>query len=117
MTTQDNGTEVQMDIGEIEKSAEDAASLLAVMANSNRLMILCHLMNGEMAVQPLADAVGMTQSALSQQLSKLRALKLVSTRRDGRTIYYSVTSDKVCRVLETLYDIYCAPQNSEAAAV
>lgn len=121
MTMQVKGYEAQMDIGEIEKSAEDAAGLLGVMANSNRLMILCHLMNGEMAVQPLADAVGMTQSALSQQLSKLRALKLVSTRRDGRTIFYSVTSDKVCRVLETLYDIYCAPrkagQNGEAAAV
>ena len=84
--------------------------------NSNRLMILCNLMNGEMAVQPLADAVGMTQSALSQQLSKLRALKLVSTRRDGRTIYYSVASDKVGRVLDALYDIYCAPKKAAAEA-
>ena len=104
-----------MDIQEIGQSAEEAAEFLAVMANSNRLMILCNLINGEMAVQPLADAVGMTQSALSQQLSKLRALKLVSTRRDGRTIYYSVASDKVGRVLDTLYDIYCAPKKGTAA--
>ena len=106
----------QMDVQEIGKSAGEAAEFLAVMANSNRLMILCNLMNGEMAVQPLADAVGMTQSALSQQLSKLRALKLVSTRRDGRTIYYSVASDKVGRVLDALYDIYCAPKKAVAAA-
>ncbi len=104
-----------MNIQEIGQSAEEAAEFLAVMANSNRLMILWNLINGEMAVQPLADAVGMTQSALSQQLSKLRALKLVSTRRDGRTIYYSVASDKVGRVLDTLYDIYCAPKSVEAA--
>lgn len=105
-----------LDVKEIGESAEDAAEFLAVMANSNRLMILCNLVNGEMAVQPLADAVGMTQSALSQQLSKLRALKLVATRRDGRTIYYSVASDKVGKLLDTLYNIYCAPAKAAGQA-
>lgn len=104
-----------MDVEQIGKSADDAAEFLSAMANSNRLMILCNLLNGEMAVQPLADKVGMTQSALSQQLAKLRALKLVTTRRDGRTIYYSVASDKVGRLLETLYDIYCAPKGGNGA--
>lgn len=105
-----------MNVDDIAESAGDAAEFLAVMANSNRLMILCNLNNGEMAVQPLADAVGMTQSALSQQLARLRALKLVNTRRDGRTIYYSVASDKVGRLLETLYDIYCAPKKAAGEA-
>ncbi|MDN2567056.1 metalloregulator ArsR/SmtB family transcription factor [Aquibium sp. A9E412] len=103
-----------LDIDRIEESAEDAAELLAAMANPNRLMVLCHLANGEMPVQALADRVGMNQSALSQQLAKLRALKLVATRRDGRTIHYRIASGKVERVLETLYAIYCAPKAAAA---
>ncbi len=98
-----------LDTEKLAQSANEAAELLAALANPNRLMILCNLLNGEMAVLPLADAVGMSQSALSQQLAKLRALKLVETRRDGRTIYYRVASDKVARILEQLYDMYCVP--------
>ncbi len=98
-----------MDIARINDHADDAAELLNVLANSNRLMVLCNLLNGEMAVLPLAESVGMTQSALSQQLSKLRALKLVETRRDGRTIYYRLASSKVERLLATLYEMYCVP--------
>ncbi|MBO6541504.1 MAG: helix-turn-helix transcriptional regulator [Rhizobiaceae bacterium] len=97
------------DLEELAKSAEEAAELLAAIANKNRLMILCNLLNGEMAVLPLADAVGMNQSALSQQLAKLRALKLVATRREGRAIYYRVASENVSRILALLHDIYCAP--------
>jgi DNA-binding transcriptional ArsR family regulator len=109
-----------LDTEKLAQAANEAAELLSALANSNRLMILCNLLNGEMAVLPLAEAVGMNQSALSQQLARLRALKLVSTRRDGRTIYYSVASEKVARILEQLYDMYCAPADtrarSEAAA-
>jgi len=106
-----------MDIAKINPHAGDAAELLTVLANSNRLMVLCNLLNGEMAVLPLAEAVGMTQSALSQQLAKLRALKLVDTRRDGRTIYYRLASEKVARVLATLYDIYCGIPDRGGVAV
>lgn len=108
-----------LDIDHLSQSAHEAAEMLSALANANRLMILCNLLNGEMAVMPLAEAVGMSQSALSQQLARLRALKLVKTRRDGRTIYYSVASDKVARILNLLYDMYCAPaarQASKAAA-
>jgi DNA-binding transcriptional ArsR family regulator len=98
----------------LARSANEAAELLSALANRNRLMILCNLLNGEMAVLPLAEAVGMSQSALSQQLSKLRALKLVAARREGRTIYYSVASDKVARILEQLYDMYCLPADQQA---
>lgn len=97
-----------MNIDSINQAAAEAADLLAVLANANRLMVLCHLLEGEMAVGQLADAVGMNQSALSQQLGKLRALKLVETRRDGRTIFYRLASPEVARILETLYDIFCA---------
>ncbi len=96
-----------MDIDKINEHAFEAAELLSVLANSNRLMVLCNLLNGEMAVMPLAESVGMTQSALSQQLSRLRALKLVETRREGRTIYYRLASEKVASLLTALYDLYC----------
>lgn len=98
-----------MDIERLDASAEQAAELLSALANKNRLMILCNLLNGEMAVQPLADAVGMSQSALSQQLAKLRLSKLVTTRRQGREIYYHVASPEVAEVLQTLYGLYCEP--------
>jgi DNA-binding transcriptional ArsR family regulator len=100
---------MKMDIERLDASAGQAADLLAALANKNRLMILCNLLNQEMAVQPLADAVGMSQSALSQQLAKLRLARLVSTRRQGREIYYSVASHEVAQILETLYGIYCRP--------
>lgn len=100
---------MQMDLEKLDASAEQAAELLSALANKNRLMILCNLLNGEMAVQPLADAVGMSQSALSQQLAKLRLSKLVTTRRQGREIYYRVASQEVGEILQTLYGLYCEP--------
>ncbi len=99
-----------LDIDRMEKKAGDAAELLDAMASPNRLMILCNLVNGEMPVQALAERVGMNQSALSHQLSRLRTLKLVATRRDGRTIYYRVASPKVEMLLEALYGAFCAPK-------
>jgi len=93
-----------------------AAALLSAMANPKRLMILCSLVQGEVAVGALASQVGLSQSALSQHLSKLRAQKLVKTRRDAQTIYYSSTSESVMKVLETLEEIYCQVEKSKSAA-
>ena len=70
---------------------------------------LCNLVGGEMAVGSLATTVDLSQSALSQHLAKLRALKLVKTRRDAQTIYYSLASGEVQAILETLYGLYCDP--------
>lgn len=105
---------MMIDTKKLDANARDAASLLTAMANENRLRIMCRLLEGEVSVNDLADKVGMTQSALSQQLAKLRALKLVDTRREARQIYYHLASPDVRRVLETLYGIYCAPE-AEAA--
>jgi DNA-binding transcriptional ArsR family regulator len=93
-----------------------AAALLSAMANPKRLMILCSLVKGEIPVGILATQVGLSQSALSQHLSKLRAQKLVKTRRDAQTIYYSSTSEPVMKVLATLEDIYFQPAASKSAA-
>ncbi|MEM6462286.1 MAG: metalloregulator ArsR/SmtB family transcription factor [Pseudomonadota bacterium] len=94
-------------MADLQEKAEKASQLLAAMANPKRLLILCNLVQGEMAVGTLAGAVDLSQSALSQHLAKLRALNLVSTRRDAQTIYYSVASGEVQAILETLYELYC----------
>ena len=99
----------------MKTAAAEASELLATMANANRLLVLCNLVEQEMSVQALAGAVGMNQSALSQQLARLRALKLVATRREGRTINYRLASPEVARILQTLYAIYCAPAEEPAA--
>jgi ArsR family transcriptional regulator, virulence genes transcriptional regulator len=101
-----------MDITELEPRADDAAELLAAMSNPKRLLILCHLLDHELSVGQLSEMVGLAQSPLSQHLSKLRALKLVATRREGQMVLYRLASDDVARILATLYGIYCAPRGN-----
>ncbi|KQM33605.1 ArsR family transcriptional regulator [Agrobacterium tumefaciens] len=100
----------------LSEQANAAAGLLSAMANPKRLMILCSLVEGEVPVGVLATQVGLSQSALSQHLSKLRAQRLVKTRRDAQTIYYSSTSDSVKKILASLEEIYCAQSDSKSAA-
>ncbi|RWX78687.1 transcriptional regulator [Neorhizobium lilium] len=105
-----------MDTKTLSEHSTAAANLLSAMANPKRLLILCCLVKGEVAVGALASQVGLSQSALSQHLSKLRAQKLVKTRRDAQTIYYSSTSESVLKVLATLEELYCAPEEKHSAA-
>ncbi len=105
-----------MDTMALSEHSNAAAGLLSAMANPKRLMILCCLVQGEVAVGALASQVGLSQSALSQHLSKLRAQKLVKTRRDAQTIYYSSSSESVLKVLEALEEIYCTPAQQKSAA-
>ena len=103
-----------MHIADLEPRAEEAAQLLTAMANPKRLLILCNLLEQERSVTELSRIVGLEQSPLSQHLSKLRALGLVKTRRDGQTIFYRLASEPVTRMLATLYDIYCRPSEGGA---
>ena len=105
-----------METTDLADHANVAAALLSAMANPKRLLILCSLVQGEVPVGVLANQVGLSQSALSQHLSKLRAQKLVKTRRDAQTIYYSSTSEQVLKILSTLEDIYSVPSRSKSAA-
>lgn len=98
-----------MNIQEMEDNADQAAALLASMANSRRLMVLCHLVSGECSVGVLAQRVGLSQSALSQHLARMRAQGFVDARRDGQTVYYRLASQKVRALLETLHGLYCSP--------
>ncbi|CAN7404918.1 DNA-binding transcriptional ArsR family regulator [Rhizobium tibeticum] len=105
-----------MDTIDLTANANVAAALLSAMANPKRLLILCNLVKGEIPVGALAQQVGLSQSALSQHLSKLRAQKLVKTRRDAQTIYYSSNSEPVLRILEALTDIYAVQSRAKSAA-
>jgi len=99
-----------LDIARFEAKAAAAARLLKALANEHRLMILCKLAEGELSVGDLVAAIGLSQSALSQHLAKLRGDRLVTTRRDAQTIYYRLTSADAGRVLQVLADIYCPPR-------
>ncbi|MFC5757027.1 MULTISPECIES: ArsR/SmtB family transcription factor [unclassified Rhizobium] len=105
-----------METSDLAEHTNVAAALLSAMANPKRLLILTSLVKGEVPVGVLATQVGLSQSALSQHLSKLRAQKLVKTRRDAQTIYYSSNSEPVMKILATLEEIYVAPSRSRSAA-
>lgn len=95
-------------VTELEARAAEATQLLKLLANEKRLLMLCHLVaRPEMTVGALADAVGLSQSALSQHLAKLRDDGIVATRRQSQTIYYRVADLKAARVLELLKDLFC----------
>ena len=99
-----------MPYNEIQISAKRASTLLKAMSNQRRLLILCHLSESEHSVGELCDLVGLSQSALSQHLAKLRRDGLVGTRRDAQTVYYSVTGGEVKRILDTLHELYCGEE-------
>lgn len=91
----------------MRENASKAGGLLKVMSNQNRLMILCHLLKGEKSVTELQEAIGISQSAISQQLAILRGEKLVRTRRHAQQVFYSLASREAEEVIGTLYRIYC----------
>lgn len=86
----------------------EATAMLKALANENRLMILCKLLErGEMSVMPLSEELVLSQSALSQHLAKMRDEGIVGFRREGQTVFYRVASPKAGRILKTLKSIYC----------
>lgn len=84
-----------------------AEQLLKILANKNRLIILCSLQDKEMSVSQLNEAVPLAQSALSQHLAALRKANVVATRRESQTIYYRVIDDNAVQLLSTLYSLFC----------
>ena len=92
----------------MQANAGKASALLKSMANDSRLMILCHLSQGEMTVGELAGLLPLSQSALSQHLGVLRREQLVKTRRESQYVWYSLDSEEAKAVIGTLYDLFCA---------
>ena len=92
----------------LEAKAGEAAQFLKLIANEHRLLILCHLVaQTEMTVNDMADAVGLSQSALSQHLARLRQDGLVAFRREAQTLHYRVADRQAVRLLTTLKQIFC----------
>ena len=92
------------------ESADAASHFLKALANENRLLLLCLLAEGEKSVTELETMLELRQPTVSQQLARLRADDLVSYRRDGKTIYYSLASAEARQVIGLLYDLFCAPK-------
>ena len=100
----------RFDLALFEESAGRAATLLRLLANEKRLMIVCQLADGERTVGGIQSRVGLSESALSQRLALLRAEGIVATRRDGQAIFYRLDDPAAMRVIETLADLFCPPE-------
>lgn len=88
-------------------NATRATNFLKAIGHEGRLMILCHLATGEKSVTELEELLSARQAAVSQQLGRLRLEGLVQPRREGKTIYYSLTDDRCKRIISVVYDLFC----------
>ena len=105
MTTALSDTKVDLQV--MQKAAVKAGGLLKVLANGDRLLLLCQMSQGEYCVSELEDMTGIRQPTLSQQLTVLREEMMVSTRREGKQIFYSIVSREAMAVMKVLYELYC----------
>jgi ArsR family transcriptional regulator, virulence genes transcriptional regulator len=95
-------------VSDLQKKAEEVAGLLGVMSNPRRLLILCKLAEaGEMNVTSLVEAVGLSQSALSQHLALMRACGLVATRKEGLNVYYRIADPRAFELMQALERVFC----------
>ncbi|MEF8755062.1 MAG: metalloregulator ArsR/SmtB family transcription factor [Accumulibacter sp.] len=104
----------RLDIESMRAAASEATTILGVLANTNRLLLMCQLSQGEKCVGELEELLDLHQPTLSQQLGVLRSAGLVNTRRDGKKIHYSVADARVLALLGTLYQLYC-PQGGDGS--
>lgn len=100
----------RFDLAMFEESAGRAATLLRLLGNEKRLMLLCQLADGELSVREIQSRVGLSQSALSQHLALLREEGIVATRRESQTIYYRIVDHAAMRVIDTLAELFCPPE-------
>lgn len=102
-----------LDRQEMQNAASQACSLLKALSNPDRLLLLCQLAQGEHCVSELEHALGIVQPTLSQQLGVLREEQLVSTRREGKQIFYSILSTEAMAVMQVIHQIYCNKTKKE----
>lgn len=100
-------------LSELHDMASHACELLKAMANEWRLMILCHLSEGEKTVSELQNLLGLSQSALSQHLAILRREKIVRARKHAQSVIYSLAGDEAIKVMGTLHDVFCGAADSQ----
>jgi DNA-binding transcriptional ArsR family regulator len=100
---------VSLSLQDMQQAAAQACRLLKVLSNPDRLMILCQLSQAEMRVGEMEESLGIVQPTLSQQLTVLRDEELVSTRREGKNIYYQLSSPQALALMKVLYAQFCSP--------
>ena len=105
-----------MELSLLCEHATDVAAMLKLLANPQRLVLLCRLREGEASVTELIDLCGLSQSSVSQHLAKMREGGILQTRRDAQTIYYSSSAESVMKVLETLESLYTEAEPAKSAA-
>ena len=103
------------DLEKMKSSAALASRLMKVMSNPDRLMLLCQLSLGEKRVGELEEILGIVQPTLSQQLTVLREEELVTTRREGKNIYYQIASPQAMAVMTVMYQQFCEPDTGDKA--
>jgi DNA-binding transcriptional ArsR family regulator len=96
----------------LRSNAGQAVATLKLLANEDRLLLLCQLSKGESSVGELEELLGIRQPTLSQQLGVLRSEQVVSTRRQGKNIFYSVADPAVLEILALLYLLYCSKEEA-----
>lgn len=99
--------DIEIDFDALQENAAHAESFLKQLANANRLMVLCALLDQELSVGALNELVPLSQSALSQHLAKLRDAGFITARRNAQTVYYQVSDERVRRLLPLFYDMFC----------
>lgn len=109
-----DGAEFSPELDQLMRKARKASDFLKALSHENRLLLLCLLAERERTVTELENLLSLRQPMVSQQLARLRLDQLVTTRRDGKAIYYSLASDDVRRVIAVIYDIFCNPPGPEA---
>ena len=105
-----------MNVKDLETACGSATALLKAMSNPRRLMILCHLLDGEKSADEIERLVGLRQSAMSQHLARLRREGLVRTRREGQSIFYALAAEEPREVIGVLYRLFCGPTERRASA-
>ncbi len=100
---------LDVDVERMSGHAREASDLLKALAHEGRLLILCDLLHGEKSVGELEALLSRRQASVSQQLARLKLEGVVSTRRDGRTIYYAIANDRVRSIIGALYTSFCKP--------
>ena len=109
MDSSDMDSNSGIDLEQMNQSADRASALMKTLGHRDRLMILCQLADSEKSVGQIAELLEISQSPLSQHLSRMRKEGLVTTRREAQTIYYSLKSGEAARIVEVLYELFCAP--------
>ena len=102
-----------MDYEALHQNAREAAEFLKTLGNEWRLMILCSLCDAEKSVGTLENELGIKQSALSQHLARLRRDRLVKTRREAQTIYYSLADQNIMKIIAVLQETFCPPEQTK----